>query len=30
MLEAIERITRAFGHKDVANECRNLIRRIEN
>jgi helicase len=30
MLEAIERITGAFGRKDVAHECRKLIRRIEN
>ncbi len=30
MLEAIERITRAFGSNKVANECRRLIQRIEN
>jgi len=30
MLEAIERITRAFGSNKEANECRRLIQRIEN
>jgi helicase len=30
MLEAIERITMASGKNNVANECRKLIRRIEN